>query len=139
MDVRVRFVALPATIGMGRVVNMSATGAFMETTVPLRRLSVLFLEPAATPAPNGKLKRMAASVVRHDTRGVGLEWCDADVESTPGYARLSALATAAETHSVAVTAAAEPREEMAESEDSADSADSAVSAATWGYEFKFLD
>jgi hypothetical protein len=44
-NVAVRFVAMPATIGTGRVINVSLTGAFLETQVPLRLLSLVYLEP----------------------------------------------------------------------------------------------
>jgi len=134
MDVPVRFVALPATIGTGRVINMSVTGAYMETTVPLRRLSVLFLEPSVVPGPNGRVRRLAASVVRHDARGVGLEWCDSGVERS--------LATAAEAGTTAVASDAqfaedgdEPEEEIAGLSD----ASGTPSGGTWGYQFEFVD
>lgn len=138
MDVRVRFVALPATIGTGRVINMSVTGAYMETTVPLRRLSVLFLEPSVVPGRKGKVRRLAASVVRHDERGVGLEWCDAGVEKSPGYARLTALA-AAEAVQADVASDARLAEAGDELAGAMESSGPSPSSGTWGYEFVFLD
>lgn len=90
-DVLVRFVNLPATIGMGRLLNISVTGAYMETTMQLRRLSLVYLEPAASISCHGRLGRIAASVVRLDETGVGLEWSDSAAGSTQIFARLANL------------------------------------------------
>jgi len=90
-DVMVRFVNLPATIGMGRLLNISVTGAYMETTMRLRRLSLVYLEPAAPLSSRGRLGRIAASVVRLDKAGVGLEWSDLAARSTQIFAHLANL------------------------------------------------
>jgi len=77
-DVEVRFVALPATIGSGRVTNISLTGAFMETSCKLRLLSIIYIEGLDSNKDrdrNGAAKRLAATVVRRCSAGVGLEWC----------------------------------------------------------------
>jgi hypothetical protein len=71
-DATVRFIALPATFGLGRITNVSVTGAFMETYAKLPLASVLHLE--TIDANNGARKRLIANVVRHDAHGVGLEW-----------------------------------------------------------------
>ena len=85
-DITVQFFTRPATTGIGRVLNVSATGAFMETQLPLRLLSVLYLEPTD---PAGSISgRIAATVVRCSTTGVGLEWCEFGAEATRVYARL---------------------------------------------------
>lgn len=130
MDVPVRFVALPTTVGTGRVLNMSVTGAYLETAVALRRLSVLYLEPTAVPASGGRVRRIAASVVRHDARGVGLEWCDTEVEKSAGYTRLNALSAAA---AAALAQADAPGHQAAESQ-SAESLQPVL-----GYGLEFLD
>jgi hypothetical protein len=78
-DVSVRFVALPGTIGSGRVTNISLSGAFMETTAKLRLLTVLYIEGLESDGGRGKAgvaKRLAATVVRRCSAGVGLEWCE---------------------------------------------------------------
>jgi hypothetical protein len=78
-DVAVRFVALPGTIGSGRVTNISLSGAFMETRAKLRLLTVVYIEGLDTVKDRGKAgaaKRLAATVVRRCTAGVGLEWCE---------------------------------------------------------------
>ena len=77
-DVAVRFVALPATIGTGRVTNISLTGAFMETTSKLPLKSMIYIEGLETLKERGKhapRNRLAATVVRRCSAGVGLEWC----------------------------------------------------------------
>jgi hypothetical protein len=89
-DVAVRFVALPATIGTGRVINVSMTGAFMETRVQLRLLSLVYLEPFAAVGDDELMSRLVASVVRQTPFGVGLEWCDSTA-SAKAYTRLNAV------------------------------------------------
>src|SRR5713226_9703773 len=67
-NVMVRFFARPATVGIGPVLNVSATGAFMESELPLRLLSVLYLEPM-DPLPSDGTRRIAATVVRYGATG----------------------------------------------------------------------
>jgi len=77
-NVEVRFVALPGTIGTGRVTNISLTGAFMETSAKLRLLSIVYIEGLDSSKERDKssaAKRLAATVVRRCSAGVGLEWC----------------------------------------------------------------
>ncbi len=89
-DVTVRFFTRPATIGFGRVTNVSATGAFLETQFPLRLLSLVYLQPIDLLPADGASGRIAATVVRHSAIGVGLEWCEFGAEVTRVYARLAA-------------------------------------------------
>ena len=89
-DVAVRFVAMPATMGTGRVVNISLTGAFMETQVQLRLLSLVYLQPFGPVSDGDQKNRLVASVVRQTALGVGLEWCDSTVVSTQAYTQLNA-------------------------------------------------
>jgi hypothetical protein len=95
-DVAVRFVALPATVGTGRVINVSMTGAFMETQVQLRLLSLVYLEPFIEVGDDEMMSRLVASVVRQTPLGVGLEWCDA-MASAKAYTRLNAAPYASNT------------------------------------------
>jgi hypothetical protein len=88
-DVTVRFVKLPGTIGVGRVLNISMTGAYMATKMPLRLLSVVYLELTTPLLAHKKQRRLAASVVRQDRGGVGLEWCESPARSVQIYARLA--------------------------------------------------
>jgi hypothetical protein len=87
-NVTVQFFTRPATMGIGRVLNVSATGAFMETQLPLRILSVLYLVPTDQLPTDRTGGRIAATVVRCSAAGVGLEWCEFGAETTKAYARL---------------------------------------------------
>jgi hypothetical protein len=78
-------------IGAGRVLNVSSTGAYLETRVPLRLHSFLYLEPAPSVSFDGTIRRIAASVVRRDMRGVGLEWCESTTARSSLNARLLIL------------------------------------------------
>ena len=74
-DAPVRFIALPATFGLGRITNVSVTGAFMETYAKLPLAAVVHLE--SIESTNGAPRqRLIANVVRHEPHGVGLEWED---------------------------------------------------------------
>jgi hypothetical protein len=88
-DVMVKFFTRPGTVGIGRVLNVSATGAFMETERPLRLLSLLYLEPTDSRSTDSTRERIAATVVRCSATGVGLEWCEFGAEATSAYARLA--------------------------------------------------
>jgi hypothetical protein len=87
-DLRVRFVSR-TKIGTGCLSNISVTGAFMKTKVQLRLLSVLNLSVASR-SRTAKGKGVPAFVVRQDSAGVGLEWCEAGQTSIE--ARLALLA-----------------------------------------------
>jgi PilZ domain len=91
-DVAVYFVANSGTAGTGRVLDVSLTGAYLETLVPLRLLSVIYLTLDATAFTPGKAQCIAATVVRSDGRGVGLEWYESTAEMAKGPARLAILA-----------------------------------------------
>jgi hypothetical protein len=77
---------------VGRLLNISSTGAFMATAARLRLLSLVYLEAAAAPFWEIQSRRIAASVVRQDANGVGLEWCEAAAETTNVVTRLNSLA-----------------------------------------------
>ena len=70
-DVTVHVVATSGKTGIARVANVSVTGAYLETNIPLRLHSLLYLQPHI----GGDC--VAASVVRQDSSGVGLKWCEA--------------------------------------------------------------
>jgi hypothetical protein len=91
-NLMVRFFAASGATGIGRVMNISSTGAFLATTERLRPLSLVYLEPAAATFWEMQSRRIAASVVRQDASGVGLEWCEAAAEMTSVVTRLISLA-----------------------------------------------
>jgi hypothetical protein len=74
-DAPVRFIAMPGILGVGRVTNVSVTGAFMETEVDLPLATVVHVESIETAGSGGR-KRLSANVVRREAHGVGLEWCE---------------------------------------------------------------
>jgi hypothetical protein len=91
-DLMVRFFATSGTTGIGRLLNISSTGAFLATTAHLRPLSLVNLESAAAAFWEIQSRHIAASVVRQDAIGVGLEWCEAEAETTNVMTRLNSLA-----------------------------------------------
>ncbi len=87
-DLKVRFVS-HSKIGTGCLSNVSVSGAFLRTKIHLRLLSVVNLSIASgSRKANGKA--VAAFVVRQDSAGVGLEWCEAGQTSIES--RLALLA-----------------------------------------------
>lgn len=90
-DVTVQFMALPGTIGTGRVLNISVTGAFMATTVPLRLFSILYVAPGGAWADDRDTECLVAYVVRRDATGVGLEWCESAQDPRDVDQRLATL------------------------------------------------
>jgi hypothetical protein len=76
-DVTVQFLARSGAVGRGRVLNISSTGAYLQTAVSLPLNSLVYLEPTAPMPVVGNIRRISASVVRQDALGVGLEWCEA--------------------------------------------------------------
>jgi hypothetical protein len=87
-NVAVNFVVY-GTTGAGRVLNVSLTGAYLETSIPPRLLSVVYLQLARTASAAAEC--IAATVVRRDPWGVGLEWCESENETRRGHARLVIL------------------------------------------------
>ena len=94
-DVAVQVIAKSGARGTGRMANVSLTGAYLETHMPLRPLSLVYLEPADRNATDCTCKRIAASVVRRDARGVGLEWCEPQTKAAGVNAMLATLGGAA--------------------------------------------
>jgi PilZ domain len=92
INLAVGFVITPGKMGTGRIINISSTGAFMVTEIPLRRLSLLLLRPMDS--IEGENKQIAATVVRQEARGVGLEWCEFEAETMKSYLRLASATTA---------------------------------------------
>jgi hypothetical protein len=63
--------------GIGRLRNVSMSGAFLETALPLplyAQLAVAVLHGDGS----SHVLEFPAVVVRHEPGGVGLEWCDAN-------------------------------------------------------------
>lgn len=75
-DVTVNLVARSGVSQIVRVVNVSLTGAYLETSVTLRLHSLVYLQPSTQQHAQMNGNRIAANVVRQDELGVGLEWCE---------------------------------------------------------------
>jgi hypothetical protein len=75
-DVPVSLVARPAALGFGRILNVSATGAYIQTNLKLRLLTLVHLEALDSPFAAGLTRRVAAYVVRHCVSGIAVEWCE---------------------------------------------------------------
>jgi hypothetical protein len=75
-DVPVSMIALPSTIGAGRILNMSSTGAFIDTRLILPVLTLVYLEEPRALRRARPSERYAACVVRQCVSGVGVEWFD---------------------------------------------------------------
>jgi hypothetical protein len=103
-DVTVEFLARSGTVGSGRVLNISSTGAYLQTTVSLPLNSLVYLEPSATMPVVGDIRRIAASVVRQDARGVGLEWCETVLVVLPSALRHSKVSKPLNVVSIAKSA-----------------------------------
>jgi len=75
-DFVVHVVATSGRTVAARVLNVSLTGAYLETSVPLRLNSLIHLRPYLPDNFTAGSNRVAANVVRHDALGVGLQWCE---------------------------------------------------------------
>jgi len=82
--------------------NISLTGAYLETQMTLRTLSVVYLASADKKSAHGIVRRVAASVVRNDAGGVGLEWCEPQTKAAGVNALLATLGGAAVDETVGV-------------------------------------
>jgi hypothetical protein len=80
-DVPVSLVGSRAAIGVGRILNVSTTGALLRTGLPLPLLSLVYLKPAATLSYLGQIGRLIGCIVRHGASEIGIEWCDADSDA----------------------------------------------------------
>jgi hypothetical protein len=94
-DVAVQVIAKWGARREGRVANISLTGAYLETQMTLRPLALVYLESADRSIADRIGKRIAASVVRHDAAGVGLEWCEPQTKASGINALLAMLGGAA--------------------------------------------
>jgi hypothetical protein len=93
-DVAVQVIAKWGARGPGRLGNVSLTGAYLETRMTLRLLSLVYVESADRRLADGG-KRVAANVARLDERGVGLEWCEPQTTAAGVNALLASLGGAA--------------------------------------------
>ena len=74
-SIAVHVAATSGAAGAARMVNVSLTGAYLETSASLRRHALVYLAPSSRHNCAGGNRRIAAYVIRRDVLGVGLEWC----------------------------------------------------------------
>ena len=71
----VRVIGGSGETGRGRLVNVSLSGAYLETELNLPLLGSIVITRDAAGAGAGDIE-LLASVVRKDSRGAGVEWCE---------------------------------------------------------------
>jgi len=90
-SVPVKLVAAPASIGWGRICNVSASGAYIETLLPVRPLSIVNLRRVSEHGPGRFGNLVRAAVVRRDERGVGIEWVEGESTEVTAIIQEAAL------------------------------------------------
>lgn len=75
IDLPVRISGTQIT-GNGTLRNLSVSGAFIETSLPLESLALVRIRIARGPhGPRAPIV-VWGFVVRHETPGIGIEWCE---------------------------------------------------------------
>ena len=70
----VRLSRTGAELAMAKLVNVSISGAFLETSLQLPANADITLEPVSTAGAALEGLQIAARVARVDQRGLGIEW-----------------------------------------------------------------
>lgn len=76
LDMPVRLERLPNLVAFARLRNVSASGAYIETSAAPALDCRILLELGCRADAGGERCRVPAHVVRRDERGVGIEWCE---------------------------------------------------------------
>jgi hypothetical protein len=83
VDLPVRITGNPFSVRAGRLVNLSVSGAFIETDAESRRLSRVSIVIANPSMARYEAPTLAAYVARKLGTGLGIEWCEfAPIEVT---------------------------------------------------------
>jgi hypothetical protein len=75
IDLPVRLSAT-SLAGTGILRNLSASGAFIETALPIAPLTMVRMQIPRGAAGGSRRADAWGFVVRQDVHGVGIEWCD---------------------------------------------------------------
>jgi ribosomal protein L19 len=75
IDVPVRISSNGAT-GSGTLRNISVSGAFIETALPLSALTMVRIVIPRSPDTGRARADARGFVVRRDRNGIGIEWCE---------------------------------------------------------------
>jgi hypothetical protein len=77
VDLAVRVAGKPYNVRMGRLVDLSASGAYIQVAAGLRLLSRVQLAITSLPHRHAHPTPMIAAFVARTSRdGIGVEWCD---------------------------------------------------------------
>jgi hypothetical protein len=74
VDISVRLSCRPYAVGLGRMLDLSVSGAFIQTSLKLPLLARVHVEIEPPQGVGGQIHRVAACVVRRNANGFGLEW-----------------------------------------------------------------
>jgi hypothetical protein len=75
VDVRVR-ISTAGLVGNGTLRNLSVSGAFIETTLPLATMSLVHIRIARGPHGRASPAEASGFVVRKEGHGIGVEWVE---------------------------------------------------------------
>jgi hypothetical protein len=78
VDIVVRISARPSTIGVGRILNLSLSGAWIRAHLNLSVLSRVMVVLDSTPARKHEAPSIGAYVTRTSRDGFGVEWYELD-------------------------------------------------------------
>jgi hypothetical protein len=76
VDFPVRLMTRPFAKRDGRLTDLSVSGAYIRTGVPMRPRSRLVVALRATPWARHEAAMVCAYVARRYREGVGIEWCE---------------------------------------------------------------
>jgi hypothetical protein len=78
VDIGVRISAWPSSIGVGRIVNLSMSGAWIRAHLNLSVLSRVMVILDSSPAGKQETSSIGAYVTRTSREGFGVEWYELD-------------------------------------------------------------
>jgi hypothetical protein len=85
----VRLLTVGGVAGYGYILNVSVSGAFVQTPLPARTLSLLHITFVSQNRRFCAIRKASAQVVRKTADGLGLEWCEQMPEIVALVASLS--------------------------------------------------
>jgi hypothetical protein len=87
LDRQVRLTARPLALGIGRIRNLSLSGAWISTNLPLAPGALVYLTEEPPEVPGEAAAGIEAFVVRSDDSGFGVEWCEVAPEQVLQWLR----------------------------------------------------
>jgi hypothetical protein len=81
VDIAVRISARPSTIGVGRILDLSMSGAWIRARLTLPVLSRVIVIVHSSQARKHEAASLGAYVTRTTREGFGVEWCELDPPS----------------------------------------------------------